>query len=142
MSDSQISLRNFDTFGDVAAEDDAVLDYFLSTKAVGSIEDSSVFMALGRKGTGKTALVRYFTEGEAKHQSSKPLNLRGYPWKVHAVRMDHGASEIEAYVSSWRYLIAVELASLVLAHPDSYRSLHSKTLAQFLKDNYGASHQT
>lgn len=137
MPNAQLSLKNFDTFGDVAAEDDAVLDYFLATKAVGSIENSSVFMALGRKGTGKTALVRYFTEGAAKPQSSKPLNLRGYPWKVHASRVDHGASEIEAYVSSWRYLIAVELASLVLAHPDSYKSLHSKALAQFLKDNYG-----
>lgn len=131
------TLSGFDSFGDVAAEDDAVLDYFLATRAVSTIEDGSAFMALGRKGTGKTALVRYFTEGGAKKSGSRPLNLRGYPWKVHASRVDHGASDIEAYVSSWRYLIAVELASLVLEHPDSWKSTHTSTLTNFLKDNYG-----
>ncbi|MGE7199572.1 P-loop ATPase, Sll1717 family [Brevundimonas naejangsanensis] len=137
MSNTIFSLSGFDSFGDVAAEDDAVLNYFLATKAVENIEKNSVFMALGRKGTGKTALVRYFTEGAGVGQASKSLNLRGYPWNVHAARMDHGASPIEAYVSSWKYLIAVELASLVLSHRDSWKSLSSKTLTKFLNDNYG-----
>ncbi|MCP1831162.1 hypothetical protein J2R76_007862 [Bradyrhizobium sp. USDA 4532] len=51
--------------------------------------------------------------------------------------MDHGASDIEAYVSSWRYLIAVELATLVIAHPKGSASAHAKPLQQFLTDNYG-----
>ncbi|MEJ8403879.1 hypothetical protein WKI27_00780 [Brevundimonas vesicularis] len=131
------TLSAFPTFGGVAAEDDAVLDYFLATRAVETIQTGAAYMALGRKGTGKTALVRYFTEGGQKEAGSRSLNLRGYPWNVHAARIDHGASDIEAYVASWRYLIAVELASLVLDHPDAWKSLHTKTLTQFLKDNYG-----
>ena len=107
------SLSLLDTFGDVAAEDDAVLDYFLATNAVARIESDRAFLVLGRKGTGKTAIVRYFTEGHGT-SLSRPLNLRGYPWNVHSERIDRGASDIEAYVSSWRYLIAVELATLVL----------------------------
>ena len=101
------SLARFDTFGDVAAEDDAVLDYFLSTNAVQRVEKGDAFLVLGRKGTGKTAIVRYLTEGTS-NELTKALNLRGYPWNVHASRIDHGASDIEAYVSSWRYLIAVD----------------------------------
>jgi len=132
----KLSLAQFETFGDVAAEDDAVLDYFVSTNAVQRIEKREAFLVLGRKGTGKTAIVRYLTEGKVR-PLSKALNLRGYPWNVHASRIDHGASDIEAYVSSWRYLIAVELATLVIAHPKGAASEHAKPLRQFLTDNYG-----
>ena len=132
------NLRDFQTFGSVAAEDDAVLEYFLSTNAVENIENNTAFVVLGRKGTGKTAIVRHFTEGNAV-QLSKSLNLRGYPWNIHAAKVDHGASDIEAYVSSWKYLIAVELTSLILTHPKSSLSIHSKNLAKFLNDNYGGS---
>lgn len=137
MSD-QISLRELDTFGNVAAEDDEVLlQYFLSTDAVKQIESGSAFLVLGRKGTGKTAIVRYLTE-ESKETHSQSLNLRGYPWSVHATRIDRGASPIEAYVASWRYLIAVELASLVASAPGAI-SEAVKPIIQFLSDNYGGS---
>jgi hypothetical protein len=131
-----LSLAKFDTFGDVAAEDDAVLDYFLSTNAVERVEKGDAFLVLGRKGTGKTAIVRYLTEGKPS-ALTKALNLRGYPWNVHASRVDHGASEIEAYVSSWRYLIAVELATLIVADAKGAAAKSAKPLGQFLKDNYG-----
>src|SRR5882757_6348540 len=103
---AQTSLENLKSFGDVAAEDDAVLDYFLTTDAVSRITDSNVFLVLGRKGSGKTALVRFFAEG-AGRTISKPVNLRGYPWNVHSARIDRGAAEVEAYVSSWKYLICL-----------------------------------
>jgi hypothetical protein len=124
------------SFGDVAAEDDAVLSYFLATNAVETVSNDRALIVLGRKGTGKTALVRYFTESHARGLS-KSLNLRGYPWTAHSQRVDRGASDIEAYVSSWRYLIAVELASLVLSDPRSRGSHCAMRLSQFLKDNYG-----
>jgi len=129
-------LRELESFGDVAAEDDAVLEYFLSTDAVERVSNNKAFLVLGRKGSGKTAIVRHFTEGQNR-TNSKSLNLRGYPWSIHAQRIDRGASDIEAYVSSWRYLISLEFASMVLA--DSERRQHDKVAAliQFFKDNYG-----
>lgn len=132
----QISLRNLDTFGDVAAEEDSVLEYFLSTDAVQRIEQNEVFLVLGRKGAGKTAIVRHFTEGESS-SLSRALNLRGYPWNLHSQRIDHGASEIEAYVSSWRYLIAVELGALVLSQTERPQYEEVIALGNFMKDNYG-----
>lgn len=133
---NMLSLNDFDSFGDVAAEDDAVLNYFLATNAVTKIADNESFLVLGRKGTGKTALVRHFTERKAAGVS-KSLNLRGYPWNVHETRIDRGASDIEAYVSSWRYLIAIEIASTISAHPKSTLSIHNSTLEKYLTDNYG-----
>lgn len=135
------NFSDLDSFGDVAAEQDAVLDYFVATNAVRSVADGSKFLVLGRKGTGKTAIVRHFTEG-SQAQLARPLNLRGYPWSLHARRIDYGASDIEAYVASWRYLIAVQLASLVITHINVDQHYESRRVRQFLSDNYGGSSPT
>ncbi len=131
-----LSLRGLNSFGDVAAEDDAVLEYFLTTDAVTRIKNGDVFLVLGRKGSGKTALVRHFAEGNGKGLS-RSLNLAGYPWAVHAQRIDRGSSDVEAYVSSWRYLIAVQMASLALSRTKGATDESAKAIRQFLTDNYG-----
>ncbi len=131
-----VSLRDLDSFGDVAAEDDAVLDYFLTTDAVTRIKNGDAFLVLGRKGAGKTALVRHFAEGNSKG-FSRSLNLAGYPWQVHAQRMDRGASDVEAYVSSWRYLIAVQMAAMAAARARGTSDESARAIRQFLIDNYG-----
>lgn len=136
MSAEKVDLANLDSFGDVAAEDDAVLDYFLATDAVRRISNNEVFLILGRKGSGKTAIVRHFTESGCRH-ASRSINLRGYPWNVHASRVDHGASEVEAYVASWRYLIAVELASLVYGISGDDEHPQANAIRKFFNDNYG-----
>ena len=130
------SLRNLSSFGDVAAEDDAVLEYFLATDAVRDIETNRVFLVLGRKGSGKTAIVRHFCEG-AGPTVSRALSLRGYPWNLHAQRIDRGASEIEAYVSSWRYALVSQLAALVLSKVGSNSKREVRSIKEFLQDNYG-----
>lgn len=129
-------LTNLTSFGDVAAEDDAVLDYFLTTDAVTRVEKNEVFLVLGRKGAGKTAIVRHFTES-AQAPPSRSINLRGYPWNVHASRIDRGTSEVEAYVAAWRYLIAVELTSLAYARSEDRDQPQAKSIRKFFDDNYG-----
>jgi len=131
------NLRNLDTFGDIAAEDDAVLDYFLSTDAVTDVEKGNKLLVLGRKGSGKTALVRHFTETN-KTDHGKPLSLQSYPWQSHQQLVDKGASETEAYVASWRLLISIRLASMVcqlgaITHTDSLAALRN-----FLQNNFGS----
>jgi hypothetical protein len=145
---TKLSLRSLKSFGDVAAEDDSVLDYFLKTDAVGRIQNNELFLILGRKGSGKTALVRYFsatggggaptTLNLSARSVSLPLSLKGYPWNVHAVRVDRGAAPIEAYVASWRYLIALEVA--LLAHSTASDKSHpqAKAIEKFANENFGA----
>jgi len=131
-----MNISKIESFGYVAAENDAILQYFLKTPAVADIESGRYMLVLGRKGTGKTALVRYFSE----HQDrlfSQSLNLRGYPWQIHASRIDQGASEIEAYVASWKYLIAVQMAVSGLAHISFANTNKGAALENFLRNNYG-----
>ncbi len=130
------TVRSLDSFGDVAAEDDAVLDYFVTTDATAAIQNGRVFVVLGRKGSGKTALVRYFAEGQHK-SITQALSLKGYPWNIHASRIDRGATDIEAYVSSWRYLLSLQLALLAYRCAGQPKEGPGKSLSRFLEDNYG-----
>jgi hypothetical protein len=109
------------------------------TDAVQTVADGKVFLVLDRKGSGKTALVRYFAEGEKDKLPSAALSLRGYPWGIHATRKNFGASDVDAYVSSWRYLIAVQLASLLLKTIPDVTGPAIRSLKNFLVENYGSS---
>lgn len=131
------SLKYVNTFGEVAAEDDPVLEYFLETDAVRSIQDNRKFLVLGRKGAGKTAIVRYFSETANLEYPSRALKFQSYPWSHHASLRDYGASSIECYIASWRYLIAVQIGSLIVnnAPEDPTSQIHD--IEEFLQANYG-----
>lgn len=132
-----LDLRALNSFGDIAAEDDAVLDYFLSTDAVAQLSTGRRIVVLGRKGSGKTALVRHFTETNAK-EHGKPLSLRNYPWGTHEALSDKGASANEAYVASWRLLIAIRLASMIAQRSAGVYTQSIEALKKFLMENFGS----
>ena len=94
-------------------------------------------LVLGRKGSGKTALVRYFGNKTSDDDIHISLRLGQYPWNVHAQRKNSGASDIEIYSSSWRYLIAVKTLSAILGR---YRkvlmSAEAAIAREFLMANY------
>lgn len=128
------------TFGEVAAEDDnSILDYFVETDSVAQIFEGNKFLILGRKGAGKTALFRYFNERQSSSTVSLPLNLRGYPWSLHAKRADGDSSSAEQYEASWRFLIATEFAQLVISKltGTSKWTDEAKSLVEFFNVNYG-----
>jgi energy-coupling factor transporter ATP-binding protein EcfA2 len=131
-------LSRIETFGDVSAEDDdAVLSYFLKTEAVDRIEAGDCYAVIGRKGSGKTALTKYFSQPRKEYVTISP-SLRDYPWNLHSKRKNLGASDIESYVSSWRYLIAVKANSIVLEQRNPTTMTDQQRAArEFLNDNYG-----
>ena len=129
-------LRDITSFGKVEAEDDAVLQYFVEMNITKNIDESDTFLVLGRKGSGKTAIFRYFTEDKHKDCSSA-LNLNGYPWRIHEKIKDDGVEPVESYVASWKYFIAIEMVKLVLKLSDRYQMTEVIELNKFLNDNYG-----
>ncbi len=81
------SLQAITSIGEVNAEEDAVLQYFLATDATSKVSENRAYLVLGRKGAGKTALVRHFTKDE-REPLSRALNLRSYAWNVHKALED------------------------------------------------------
>lgn len=132
-----MDLRQIDTFGNVAAEDDPILDYFLTTSTVGQIRTSTPLLVLGAKGSGKTALVRYFTEQSHPDLLCAAIRMTDYPWGVHAQRRDAAAAEANAFGAAWEFLLAVEYAKIVIRAAGDEDSDESLRIRKFLKDNYG-----
>lgn len=126
------------SIGQPSAEEDPVLEYFLTTDAVRLVEENEIFLVLGRKGSGKTALVKHFTKDRERNPYRRPLNLRGYPWALHYDLADSQVGEMEAYVASWRYLIAAQAASACLEATFKNEIEQETKLREFFSRNYGA----
>ena len=125
------------SFGAVAAEEEPVLDYFLTTDLVERVEARQTLLVLGRKGSGKTALVKYFAAGANKTSVSSALSFKNYPWTIHSKLIDYGASPSEVYISSWSLLLAIELAKMAYSLSTDKRHSSAKNISKFLKTNYG-----
>lgn len=130
------TLNDINSFGKVEAEEDTVLDYFVETNIINNIDSGDTFLVLGRKGSGKTAIFRYFTESRHKNISTA-LNLNGYPWKIHEQVKDEGSEHVESYVASWKYLIALEYSKLIISITDRQQMTEVVELVNFIKQNYG-----
>lgn len=130
--------ENLRSIGQPSAEEDPVLEYFLTTDAVRQVDENEIFLLLGRKGSGKTALVKHFTKNHQKNPYRRPLNLRGYPWALHADLVDSHVGEMEAYAASWRYLIAAQAASACLEAVYKDEISDETKLRAFFTRNYGA----
>lgn len=133
-----MSFPDIRSIGQPSAEEDPVLEYFLTTDAVRQVEENEIFLVLGRKGSGKTALVKHFTKDHGKNPYRRPLNLRGYPWALHSELADSQVGEMEAYVATWRYLIAAQAASACLEAKFKNQIDQEKRLQAFFTRNYGA----
>jgi hypothetical protein len=132
-----MDIRHIDTFGKVAAEDDAILEYFLATETTKSIELGNHLLVIGEKGSGKTALVRYFSERTPPGLICRAVRMTDYPWGVHAQRRDAGAGETDVYTAAWLYLLAVEYAKLISSSCRNEEDEELERIRAFLKANYG-----
>jgi energy-coupling factor transporter ATP-binding protein EcfA2 len=132
-----MDIRRIDTFGKVAAEDDAILDYFLTTETTKSIEAGTHLLVVGEKGSGKTALVRYYSERSSQGLLCRAIRMTDYPWGVHAQRRDAGAGATDAYTAAWQYLLAVEYAKIVCGACADNEDVCLSRIRRFLHDNYG-----
>lgn len=75
------------------------------------------------------------------------LQFQDYPWGLHDEVKDTNAAPVERYLNSWRFLILVELAKLILTQtkkkkhqpPDDKLAREAATtLEEFIRENWGA----
>src|SRR4051812_27331623 len=109
-------------FGRIDAESEKQLgQFFLRTNGYQRIEDQQRIIVTGRKGTGKTAIYKTLLERPVDAYNNvlvAGLQFHNYPWGVHGDVTDEDGSSVERYFNSWRFLILVELAKLILNDPD------------------------
>jgi hypothetical protein len=131
-------LDRIESLGGVAAENDDLLgEYFIRTTAYKRIVDQERFIVVGRKGTGKTAIYRELQQrAGASADCAAGLEFSDYPWGAHQEVANTLAAPVERFTESWRFLILVELAKLVLKEVNP-RGRDARALRRFIKRNWG-----
>ena len=136
-------LCDIETFGGIDADTDLLLDTcFEHHEAYLDSKAHSRFLIIGRKGSGKTAIYRKFISTREHNFFSFGHTFTDYPWHHHDKQMAIGVPEEERYVHSWRYLILLSIAKVLLnqdqSQPWSEESLENiAKLEKFVIDSYG-----
>lgn len=102
------------------------------------------FLVLGRKGSGKTAIYRRLLGKDDSTVLAEGYSFEDYPWHHHDLQAEVGVPEERRYVHSWKYLILMNLAKILLNKDNSQPWCDSsfepiQRLEAFVVDSYGSS---
>lgn len=131
-------------FGEIDAESDRLLERcFQVHPAYGEILDGARFLVIGRKGSGKTAIYRRLLMQDDPQTFTVGHSFLDYPWHHHVAQAVPDSAEHERYVHSWKYLILLSLAKVVLnldqSQPwDDSAMDNLDKIEKFLVDTYGS----
>ncbi len=139
-----MDLKHVENFGAIDADADALLrDCFQDHPAYVAARDRERFLVLGRKGSGKTAIFKKLITERTSDTFSFGHTFDDYPWEHHDLQAQMGVPEERRYIHSWRYLILLGLAKLLLNQDQtqpwdeaSFRSIQA--LEDFVVDSYGS----
>lgn len=138
------SLHSIDGFGAIDADDDDLLrDCFEDHPAYRSALAHDRFLVVGRKGSGKTAIFRKFITTKRHNYFCFGHTFTDYPWEYHDLQARSGVPEELRYVESWKYLVLVSLAKILLNQDHSVpwsdeSAESSERLEDFIVDSYGS----
>lgn len=129
----------------VSAESDPeLIKYFLKTRYVNDLLNTSKWLLLGRKGTGKTAIYEYFKNTPKSNLNGYDvitLNFKEYPWPIHKMYKEIMEGELTAYHKSWHYLVIVKsIARLIQLREQNEFALSDdlKKAKKYLNNIYGS----
>lgn len=131
-------------FGAVDADnDELLLQSFEDHPAFISLLEREHFLVIGRKGAGKTAIFKKLLTINESTFFKFGHTFADYPWHHHALQARVGIPDYDRYTHSWKYLILITLAKIVLNHdqsiPFNEQSLEaSQRLESFVIDTYGS----
>ena len=136
------NLEEINHFGANAAEDDSLLvRCFQSHPIFQKVLPDEHFLILGRKGSGKTAICKEIMRLREKQDDilSVEYDFTRYPWDYHKLMVVASDAEQERYLHSWRYLILLSLAKILLNLDRSQPNSDTlNKIKQFVIDTYGS----
>jgi hypothetical protein len=139
-----LKLREIDTFGGIDADADELLrSCFQDHPAYLSVKGFKRFLVLGRKGSGKTAIFKRIVTEKDPTVFAFGHTFDDYPWHHHDLQAQIGVPEERRYIHSWKYLILMGLAKVLLnsdqSQPWSDESAEALgRLETFVVDSYGS----
>lgn len=132
-----------EAFGNIdALQDDLLYSCFEQHEAYINMLNFSKFLAVGKKGSGKTAIFRMILDTKNHDVFTEGYNLNDYPWHYHDLQARIGVPESEKYIQSWMYLQLIAISKILINVdqnvPFDEESLESlDILRNFILDSYG-----
>lgn len=136
-------LHDVDNFGAIDADaDDLLDDCFQDHPAYVAAREMQRFLVLGRKGAGKTAIYKRLTRPMPNSISLGHV-FDDYPWHHHDLQAQVGVPEERRFTHSWKYLILLSLAKLLLNDDDQPwgdgdEADAIERIENFVVDSYGS----
>lgn len=132
MKFSDITWGNDDAKGDINLS-----KYFFEFSKFEKIENGSCRYIIGRKGTGKTAIIEKMQQSISADPLSfySTLTLKDFPLRDLKDLRDKSYQDKSQFVPIWQFLIYTEIAKLVLQDESSSTKETTKVLHDFLKIN-------
>lgn len=137
-------LQRIDSFGGIDADADELLrSCFQNHPAYLEVRSFRRFLILGRKGSGKTAIFKRIITEKSPSLFAFGHTFDDYPWHHHDLQAQVGVPEERRYIHSWKYLILMGLAKILLnsdqSQPWSEGSAEALGLLEnFVVDSYGS----
>ncbi|MET9251596.1 hypothetical protein [Nonomuraea sp. NPDC003709] len=139
-----MDLVDVKNFGAVDADADGLWrDCFQDHPAYLSALGREKFLILGRKGSGKTAIFKKMITESRHDYFAYGHSFDDYPWQHHDLQAQVGVPEERRYIHSWKYLILISLAKVLLnndsSQPWSDDALDAiGSIEDFVVDSYGS----
>lgn len=100
--------------------------YFFHPDNVDLIESGERVFAIGRKGTGKTAVCNYF-EGKKKYNVfSFKLSFKNFPFNELYKLKDYSYTRPSQYASLWKYIMYSFICRAMVTNPSIDANVRSK----------------
>ena len=135
-----IDIKNFGSID--ADNDDYLLQSFEDHEAYISVLNREKFLVTGRKGSGKTAIYKKIITTKSDNFFTYGHTFSDYPWHYHEQQARIGVPDSDKYTHSWKYLILLTLAKIILNQdqslPYNEESLeYMSRIESFVVDSYG-----
>lgn len=133
------TLWNVDFGEDEAKGDPKLEQYFVPIPEIERIVSGKYRYIIGRKGTGKTAILEKLRlEAERRHDwNYSTLSLRNFPLPLIRDLRDKSLRDKSQFVPIWKFLILIEVCNLIIADEGAGPASTKMEIHRFLETNFG-----
>ena len=100
--------------------------YFYHTKEISSIETGKRCYAIGRKGSGKTAISEYLHKKADPKKFSKKLTFKNFPFADLYKHSNDSYTPPNQYITFWKYVIYSSIAQLMVKNENIDGAIREK----------------
>jgi len=133
--DDQSILKEISRWKLEAADEDSAR-YFYHLNDVASLEDGTNSIVIGRKGTGKTAICRYFETNIQYNRFSLKLSFKEFPFNLLYSLEDRNFTTPSQYISLWKYFIYNSVLKMMASNENINADFKSRIQKMYPSDEF------